>query len=193
MGEAERRGGRRLQDRVVEAGTGNSLREIRRLEVGAHAEDPPGDLTVFGPDGSEAVVAMPETAPGRYQADWQAPVTGLFRLVQGELTRVVAVGPSAPREFEETIADSQKLAPAVAATRGGVLLLEDGIPDIRAVRDGRQASGRGWIGIVPRGAYVTQDISIAALLPGWLYLLLGAGLALMAWLVEGRRIAAKTA
>ena len=42
--------------------------------------------------------------------------------------------------------------------------------------------------IVPRGAYVTQDIRVAALLPGWMYLVLAAGLALAAWLVEGRRI-----
>jgi hypothetical protein len=41
---------------------------------------------------------------------------------------------------------------------------------------------------VPRGAYVTQDIQVAALLPGWLYLVLAAGLALAAWLIEGRRV-----
>ena len=177
-----------LEEEALTATAKGDVLTITRRTV---AEDPPGDLTITGPDGAQTVIATPETTPGRYQADWQAPMMGLFRLVQGDLTRVVAVGPSAPREFEETIADAEKLTPMVAATRGGILRLEDGIPDIRAVRDGRQASGRGWIGIVPRGAYVTQDISVAALLPSWLYLLLAAGLALAAWLIEGRRLAAK--
>ena len=66
--------------------------------------------------------------------------------------------------------------------------LQDGIPDIRTVGEGRAASGRGWIGVVPRGAYVTQDIRVAAILPGWLYLVLAAALALAAWLIEGRRV-----
>ena len=178
-----------LEEEALTATAKGDVLTITRRTV---AEDPPGDLTITGPDGTEAVIVLPETSPGRFQADWQAPMMGLFRLTQGDLTRVVAVGPSAPREFEETIADAEKLAPMVAATRGGILRLEEGIPDIRAVRNGRQAAGRGWIGIVPRGAYVTQDIRVAALLPGWLYLVLAASFALAAWLIEGRRIAAKT-
>jgi hypothetical protein len=99
----------------------------------------------------------------------------------------MALGPSAPREFEETIASGDKLEPFVTPMRGGILRLEDGNPDIRSVGEGRVAAGRGWIGITPRGAYVTQDLRVGALLPGWLWLLLAAGLALAAWLLEGRR------
>ncbi len=177
-----------LEEEALTATAKGDVLTITRRTI---AEDPPGDLTITGPDGAEAIVAMPQTAPGRFEADWKAPMMGLFRLVQGDLTRVVAVGPSAPREFEQTIASPEGLAPLVAASRGGILRLEDGMPDIRTVRDGRQAAGRGWIGIVPRGAYVTQDIQVAALLPAWLYLVLAAALALAAWLVEGRRIGPK--
>lgn len=111
---------------------------------------------------------------------------GVYRLTQGDQRAVIAVGPSAPKEFEETIASAAKLAPVVEPTRGGLLRLEDGAPDIRAVRDGRVAAGRGWIGITPRGAHVTQDVRIAALLPAWLWLMLASALALAAWLREGR-------
>ena len=149
-------------------------------------ETPPGDLVITGPDGAQATVTLPEISPGRYRADWQAPLLGLYRLQQDDLTRVVAVGPRAPKEFEETIATGDKLAPLVAPTNGGILALEGGNPDIRAVREDRQAYGRGWIGITPRGAYLTEDIRVAALMPGWLYLLLAAGLAVAAWLIEGR-------
>ncbi len=150
------------------------------------ADTPPGDLVITGPDGAEVTLPMAEVSPGKYVLKWEAPIVGLYKLEQGDFSAVAAVGPSAPKEFEETIASGNKLLPIVEPTNGGVLRLEDGAPDIRAVREGRVASGRGWIGITPRGAYVTQDVTVAALMPGWLYLVLAAALALAAWLREGR-------
>jgi hypothetical protein len=117
---------------------------------------------------------------------FQAPEIGLYRMVQGDLTAVMALGPAAPREFEETIASPDKLAPAVEATGGGILRLSDGAPDIRAVAGGRVANGRGWIGITPREAWLTQDLRVSSLLPGWAWLMLVSLLAVAAWLREGR-------
>jgi hypothetical protein len=99
---------------------------------------------------------------------------------------VMALGPSAPREFEETIASGDKLRPFVEPARGGILHIEDGLPDLRQVSEGRVAAGRGWIGVTPRGAYVTLDIRVGAILPPWAWLLLAAALAIAAWLREGR-------
>ncbi|EEW25207.1 glutamine amidotransferase [Rhodobacter ferrooxidans] len=172
-----------LEEEALTALAKDQLLTITRRSV---AETPPGEVTITAPDGSEVKLALPQVEPGHFAADWLAPGVGLYRLAQGDLTAVVAVGPSAPKEFEETIATGDKLAPAVTAANGGILRLQDGAPDIRAVREGRVAAGRGWIGITPRGAYVTQDIRVAALLPGWAYLLLAVALALAAWLREGR-------
>ena len=172
-----------LEEEALDAVADGQRLTITRRTIG----DAPGDVTITAPDGTETVVPMPEVSPGRYSADWDAPATGLYTLTQGDLTTVTALGPSAPKEFEETVASGAKLEPFVDATRGGIVPLENGAPDIRAVAEGRAAAGRGWIGITPRGAYVTQDIRVGALLPGWLWLLLAAGLALAAWLLEGRR------
>jgi hypothetical protein len=150
-------------------------------------EEPPGNLTVTKPDGSTLDLPMTQLAPGRYETDFAAPITGLYRLSQGDLTRVIAVGPAAPREFVETIASPDVAQPALDATGGGALRLTAGSLDIRRVEVGRVASGRGWIGITPRDAYETQDIRITSLLPEWLALLAAAGLMIAAWLVEGRR------
>ena len=146
---------------------------------------PPVTLTL--PDGSSAEVPMTQRGPGDFVADWPAPQLGLYRLRQGDLATVVAVGPSAPREFEETVASPDKLQPVVTPAHGGILALEAGAPEIRLVNAGRPAAGRGWIGLTPRGAFVTGEISVAALLPAWLYLALAALAAVLAWLVEGRR------
>jgi hypothetical protein len=151
------------------------------------AEEDPGPVTITGPDGAVIDLAMPLAAPGRYEAAFKAPMLGLYRLEQGELTRVIAVGPATPREFVETIASGADLLPLAQATKGGVTRLESGTPDIRTVAEGRVAVGRGWIGITPREAYLTTQVNVAPFLPPWAWLLLAAGLAVLAWLIEGRK------
>lgn len=173
-----------LEEEALTALADGQTLTITRRSIEAEA---PGQVTITAPDGTEAQVDMAETVPGRYSAEWVAPMLGLYRVTQGDLEAVVAVGPSAPKEFEETIASGEKLADLVAATNGGILRLEEGAPDVRTVGEGRTAAGRGWIGITPRGAYVTEDIRIAQILPPWAWLVLSALLALAAWLVEGRR------
>ncbi|WP_224823844.1 hypothetical protein [Cognatishimia sp. MH4019] len=161
---------------------GQSMTIVRRT-----LEDSVGDVTVTLPDGSEVVVQLEQAAPGRWQAEFEGPEIGLYRLTDGEEEAVIALGPSAPREFENTIADGTALTPLVETRRGGVKALEEGVPDLRNVRDGRPASGRGWIGLTPREAYVTADVTVTSLLPAWLFLLIAASLMIGAWLREGRR------
>ena len=146
-----------------------------------------GEVEITAPDGSVVLVPLEEVSPGRFSATWTGPEMGLYRLKEGDLESVVALGPAAPKEFEETLASDGVLGPAVEATRGGVFRVADGAPDIRRVRDGRPAAGRGWLGIVPREAYLTADIRVSPLLPAWAMLLLASFFAIGAWLWEGRR------
>jgi hypothetical protein len=177
-----------LEEEALMAGvTGDMLRLTRRTIKA----EPPGELTITAPDGAQTKLTLPQVTPGRFQMDWKAPMVGLYRLEQDDLTRVVAVGPAAPREFVETLASPVALQPVVDTVQGGILRLEDGFPTLRPVRDGRPAAGRGWLGYTPRGAYVTEDLRVTPLVPGWLLLVLAAGLALAAWLAEGRRISAR--
>ena len=148
--------------------------------------DEMGAVTVTGPDGDSFTVDLTEEEPGAYRAEFEAAEIGLYRLSEGDLDAVVALGPQAPREFEETIATADKLRPLVTSTRGGVQRVEEALPELRLVREGRAAAGRGWLGLTPREAYLTTELRTAALLPGWVWLMLAAGLALGAWLREGR-------
>lgn len=146
-----------------------------------------GDVTVTGPDGAVTTLPLDEVSPGRFSTEWTAPEIGLYRLSEGDQEAVIALGPAAPREFEETIASGDKLDDIVAATRGGIRRVADGVPGLRLVQEGRVAAGRGWLGITPRDAYVTADIRVTPFLPPWALLLLAASLAVAAWLREGRR------
>ena len=173
-----------LEEEALMAAANGEVLTLTRRTI---KEEPPGPLTITAPDGTVSELTLPQLSPGRYQLDWQAPMVGLYRLVQDDLTRVVAVGPAAPREFVETLASPALLQPVVDTVQGGMPRLEEGFPALRAVREGRPAAGRGWLGYTPRGAYVTEDLRISPLVPGWLLLLLAAGLAVAAWLAEGRR------
>lgn len=162
--------------------SGQTMRIIRRT-----LDEAAGPVTVTGPDGAEVVLELEEVSPGRFEAVYEGPEIGLYRLRDGDLESVIGLGPAAPKEFEQTIATGAVLAPQIDSLRGGVMPLDDGLPRIRNVREGRPAAGRGWIGLTPRGAFETRDVTQVALLPPWLVLLLASGLIVGAWLREGRR------
>lgn len=146
-----------------------------------------GAVTITNPDGTEQDLNLSETTPGRFIAEFIGPEPGLYRLKEGDQETVIALGPAAPREFIETIASGDKLNGLVKGTRGGTLFLEDGVPDLRLVGEGRNAAGRGWIGLTPRQAYLTTNVTITPLVSPWLFVLLAAMLSIAAWLREGQR------
>ena len=161
---------------------GQTMRIIRRT-----LSENAGDVTITHPDGTQTVLPLEKTSPGQFETRWTAPDVGLYRLAEGDMETVTALGPAAPREFEQTIAAGDDMRPVIDATRGGILKMEDGSFAVRSVRAGRPAAGRGWIGITPRGAYQTADITTTAILPAWALLLLAGLLVVGAWLREGRR------
>lgn len=143
-------------------------------------------VEVESPDGLVAQLPLREVSPGRYTASFDGPENGLYRLREGGLETVVALGPAAPKEFENAISNPDILTPFANSMRGDVRRIEAGLPDIRLVREGRVASGRGWIGLTPREAYVTTGIRLTPLGPVLIFMLLGLALMLVAWLREGR-------
>ncbi|PTQ75925.1 hypothetical protein [Celeribacter persicus] len=170
------------EEALTATAEGNTLIITRRsLSEGARS------VTVEAPDGTVTEIPMEETSPGRFVAEMTDGEMGLYRLREGDQSAVMVLGPAAPREFEETIATGDKLAPVIKASGGGVFALSDGLPTIRTVPEGRVAAGRGWMGITPREAYVTQSTRLVPVLPGWVWLVLLAGLSVGAWLREGRR------
>ena len=160
---------------------GQSMRVIRRT-----LNEEAGTVTITHPDGTETELTLQQVSPGRYETLWDAPSIGLYRLKDDEKEAVIALGPAAPREFEQTIATDELLAPILDASNGGTISISEGEFAIRTVRPGRPAIGRGWLGITPRDAFESADISISPLLPSWAFLLLAASFVIGAWMREGR-------
>lgn len=172
-----------LEEQVLWAeATGQRMRILRRT-----LDDSVGKVTVTHPDGSTVDLDLAETGPGQWETQYDGPEIGLYRLTEDDQSAVIGLGPAAPREFEETMATVDILQPVIKPTRGGLLRLEDGVPILRNVREGRPASGRGWIGLTPRNAYETLSVVQSQLLPAWLVLLLASFSITAAWIREGRR------
>ncbi|MEP1767107.1 MAG: hypothetical protein ABJJ53_10790 [Sulfitobacter sp.] len=172
-----------LEEEALTATADGQNMQIERRTLGA--EVPP--VTITAPDGTTTELPLSPTGPGRFEAEFTGKEIGLYRLQNGDQISVIGLGPAAPREFVETIADGSALEPIMAAMRGGTMRIEEGLPRVRNVRAGRPAAGRNWIGITPRAAYETRDIRQTPLLPAWLVLLLSTGFITAAWLREGRR------
>ena len=172
-----------LEEEALSAeATGQTMRIIRRS-----LSQEVGDVVVTMPSGETVTLPLKEVSPGRFEALFDGPEIGLYRLENGDQSAVIGLGPASPVEFEETLASDAALQPVIDATNGGSLALEEGVPRLRLVREGRPAAGRGWIGITPRDAFETLNLTQTALLPPWLVLLLVSGLILGGWLREGRR------
>ena len=143
-------------------------------------------ITVTTPSGKIITVEPAKASPGLWNGRVTADELGLYRLTDGALTAVAAVGPLNPREVADIRATDAILKPLSEATEGGARWLADGIPQVREVAPGATASGSNWIGIVRNNAYRVTQLEQKPLLPQWATLLILASALLLAWRVEGR-------
>jgi hypothetical protein len=172
-----------LEEEALTAAVGGTTLTATRRSTG----DGPDMLRMTAPSGTETSAAFTPTGPGTWQAQLEVSEAGLHRLTDGALFAVAAVGPPAPREFENPISTGEVLDGLAGATGGAVVRLAGAdMPDLRRIREGRAAEGRGWIGLVRREAYAVQDVRLTPLAPGWLMLLVTAGLLVAAWRFESR-------
>ena len=159
---------------------GNLVIERRTM---ADSADP---VTVTLPSGKTETIQLSEVAPGRYEGSIPVTEAGLHRLSDGKLVAVAAAGSADAREMSSLIATASILAPVAAATGGSVNWLEDGLPQVVKVDQGRQMAGSGWIGLRANDAHRVLSVSDTPLFAT----LLSLGVLLLAfsamWYREGR-------
>lgn len=172
-----------LEEDALTAETLGSRVQITRRSLG----EAPAAADIVTPSGRRAVAQFRRVGPGKWQANYDAEEAGLFSITDGVLETSAAVGPPSPKEFENPLATFDTLRPVTEVTGGAEVMLRDaGVPELRRVAGLRRTEGTGWIGLRERGAYVVRDASLTPLAPGWLALLIAAGLLLGAWRLEGR-------
>jgi hypothetical protein len=170
------------EEALTATATGQTMRVLRRTL----GETIP-EVTITAPDGTVTTQLLDGVKAGQFEGTFEGQEIGLYRLNNGEVETVIGLGPAAPREFVNTIATGEILTPLIGGVRGGIHKIEEGLPSIRNVREGRLATGRGWIGLTPRGAFEVRNVRLTPLMPAWLVLLLAGLFIVGAWLREGQR------
>jgi hypothetical protein len=143
-------------------------------------------VTVMDPLGKATEIPLTRIEPGIFRGHTEAQALGLYRLTDGTLSTVAAAGPLNPKEVADMRATDQILRPIADATGGGIHWLDDGVPDIRRVEAGENASGDGWIGLRRNRAYRVTSVEQQPLLKPWVALVLVLATLLLAWRMEGR-------
>ena len=170
------------EESLAATGIGNKL-EITRRSLDP---TPPTQVTVTGPNGETHIVALEPTTGGRAEGTLTVDAGGLYRVTDGKVSAIAAVGTLNPLEFDDLRATDAVLAPLAAATGGGVFwLAENPVPDARQVRAGRTTAGSTWMGFPDTQTYVITGVSQVSLMPALLVLTLFLGGLLVAWYREG--------
>jgi hypothetical protein len=154
--------------------------ERRSLEVS------PPQVTVTSPSGKPRKIELKPAGEGIARAEFTVDESGLFRINDGRLSTLAAVGPSNPLELADLRATDELLAPVARATGGGMNWITNGLPTVRRTKTDRDTSGKGWIGLRRNGAFVVSGVTQIPLVTGFVILVLLLGGLTAAWWREGK-------
>jgi len=165
----------------------------RRLEILRRSLKPSNrSARMTMPDGKVVQVPMKDRGDGTAIGSLAVKLPGLYRITDGKLSTMVAIGSLNPREMSDVRTTDAKVKPVIDANTGSVVWLgETGSPEIRRVDRERRVSGAGgvsgqWIGLARNGDYVVTGIRDIPMLVGFLALLLALLPMLIGWRREGK-------
>ena len=158
-----------------------------RLKIARRSlEDGNVDVTVTGPEGLKTSVTLIDGTDGIARGEMPVHGSGLYRIEDSNHTAFAASGRVNPPELSDLRATAERLHEVASRTGGGIAWLSEGLPELRRTAPGRDAAGRGWLGLKRNEATVLTGVTEVPLLPA--FVLLTAALVLLAgaWWREGR-------
>ncbi len=159
-----------------------------RLQIERRSLSPEAvSVEITAPSGEISELLLQPRDDGRATAAAPAGELGLYRVTDGQHTALAASGAVNPLEFADLRATGEVLAPLAEESGGTVVnLAEDGLPELRKVKSGRDRHGRGWIGLQGSNSYVVTGVDQVPLISPLLFLLLALASLGFAWLREGQ-------
>lgn len=167
-----------LEEEALAARVEKGRLEIERRSLG---EGVPA-VSVTLPSGEKRELPLGKPEGGRAHATLPATEPGLYRVAEGDRIAFAAAGALNPLEEADPRATGEHLRPLAA----GMAWLAEGLPEFRRIEPGRDAAGRGWMGLARHHAQVVTGVRQVPLLPGLLLLALVLVPLAAAWWREGR-------
>ena len=149
-------------------------------------------VAVTAPSGATNSVTLAGAEPGLSRGTVKADELGLYRLTDGTSSVLLNVGPENPREFQDVVSTTEKLAPLAEATGGSARRIGTGtgdeiaMPRLVALHDAPSYSGSDYIGIRRTESSTVAGIGLLPLAVGFIGLLVLLGATVLAWVAEGR-------
>jgi len=148
-------------------------------------------VKITGPDNQTVDVPMTDRGDGTASGSTIISKPGLYRITDGKLNAMAAIGSLNAKEMEDVRTTDAKLKAVVDANQGSFTWLADGMPEIRRVGREDRTHGGGfggapWIGLRQNGDYVVTGIRELPLMIGFAALLLAMLPLLFAWRREGK-------
>ena len=172
-----------LEEEDLRLSTRGNRLDITRRSLGAAPEQ----VTVSTTSGDRLPVKLEDQGGGRAIGSATVSETGLYTVSDGDLEAVTVVGALNAQEYADVRTSPDTLMPVVQATSGGIYwIAEDGVPNMRLVRPGRDTSGSDWLGLIANRSYIVTGVEQTSLFPALAVLLLALGALMMAWHREGR-------
>ncbi len=143
-------------------------------------------VTVTSPSGKQETVDLQSAAPGLWRGTLKTTEQGLYRLDDGKLKSVAISKAGDSLEASDILATAARLEPAAARSGGAVSWLEDGLPRLQMIAEGRPMNARGTIGLKANGTYRVVAATTYPLFSSLLALAAALLLVCAAWFREGR-------
>jgi hypothetical protein len=126
-----------------------------------------GKVEITSPDGKKQEIVLQKVKDGVWRARFAARQTGLYRLKNGKVSTVAAVGATDLREWSDVRSTAKIVKPWTAAVGGGVFRLwrnqlnTAALPAIRLLAGNRRMAGNGWLALRRNG--VSRTIALRQL------------------------------
>ncbi len=143
-------------------------------------------VTVTDPQNNSTQVTLtPAKQAGVLTATIPVPQTGLYHLKDKDGEILAIVGATDAPEFGAMRAAEDKISPVTKASGGGIVWLDDHVPDIRRTNAGAAQQGWGWIGLKKNDQYRVTGSKAYSLLPPWLMIVVLLAAVMGMWRREG--------
>lgn len=158
--------------------------KIERFSI----RDQVNPVKITAPDGTVETVELEKISAGYYQAVISSKGQGAYKLDDGNISTIAAVGSLNPIEFAELLPTDDILKPLAEATTGGIFAAnsQDGFPRLRQVRYGVNGASANEMRFIQRAQYEVRESRRTPLLPPITYFILFILCMGGAWYREGK-------
>lgn len=178
MGEPE------LEAERLDVQVNNGTLKIERFSI----RDTVKPVKITAPDGRIETVKLEKVREGYFQAVTTSKGQGAYKLDDGDISTIAAVGSLNPVEFSNLLPNRQILKPFSEQSGGGLFPIgpDDSLPALRQIRVGQNASGDNSLGLVQRAQYEVRESRRTPFLPPLAYFIMFIIFMAGAWFREGK-------